>query len=72
MENLPKGLKYLYCDDNYLQDLDNLPLTLIKLDCHGNSIEYLDNLPIGLKNLINQINKNPKNDLNIIKKLILE
>jgi len=49
--NLPQGLKTLYCCGNLITSLDNLPQGLTQLGCCGNLITSLDNLPQGLKTL---------------------
>jgi hypothetical protein len=57
--NLPKSLKFLFCNNNYLSNIDNLPDSLKFLDCSKNYIVNLK-IPKNLNRLIcsyNLLNK---------------
>jgi len=51
LPELPKGLKYLYCEYNQLTKLPKLPEELVILYCHNNQLTKLPELPKGLKYL---------------------
>ena len=51
LPDLPKTLKYLYCDTNLLKELPVLPEDLEDLQCYDNPIKRLPKLPKSLKYL---------------------
>jgi hypothetical protein len=52
LDNLPKSLKYLYCNYNKIESIDCLPYNLIELNCSKNLINKLPELGL-FENLVN-------------------
>lgn len=52
LDELPSGIKMLYCFRNKLESLPVLPEGLVTLLCYSNNIKYLPVLPNSLKEFV--------------------